>query len=179
MKRLLLIVCLFPMILFGQEIKFMGLDLNSNLDSFCKELEKKGLKKVVDRFEEKEFIGTFATYDSCRIYVTATEVSKKIKRVEVAFNAKNDKIKRDKIFDELIQQYSNKYKSKLKKIAQDPKNNPLNITSYIISTDNVSIRINKFGPGLFLNTSSLNILYDNLLEIDNNEKNPNRYSNDI
>lgn len=97
MKRLLLTVCLFPMILFGQEIKFMGLNLNSNLDSFCKELEKKGLKKVVDRFEEKEFIGTFATYDSCRIYVTATEVSKKIKRVEVAFNAKNDKIKRDKI----------------------------------------------------------------------------------
>lgn len=45
MKRLLLTVCLFPMILFGQEIKFMGLNLNSNLDSFCKELEKKDLKK--------------------------------------------------------------------------------------------------------------------------------------
>lgn len=179
MKRLLLIISLFPMILFGQEIKFMGLDLNSNLDNFCNGLEKKGLKKVVDRFEEKEFIGKFATYDSCRIYVTATEVSKKIKRVEVVFNAKKDRIKRDKIFDELIQQYSNKYKDKLKKVDQDSKNNLLNITSYIISTDKVSIKINKFGPGLFLDTSSLNILYDNLLEIDNKETNPNKYSEDI
>ena len=47
--------------------------------------------------DKKEFVGTFATYNDCRIIVYATEASKKVKMVEVVFESvKDDEYDRDK-----------------------------------------------------------------------------------
>ena len=45
---------LLPLLSFGQEIKFMGLALGTDVDAFCKKLKEKGLKQTVDRFENKD-----------------------------------------------------------------------------------------------------------------------------
>lgn len=79
MKKLFLIMfLLIPFSMQGQEIKFMGLEFGTNIEAFCNALKTKGLKQTVDRFEEQEFVGTFATYNNCNIIVKATEVTKRL-----------------------------------------------------------------------------------------------------
>lgn len=181
MKNLFVILLLLiPFSMQGQEIKFMGLEFGANIDVFCKSLKAKGLKQTVDRFERKEFVGTFATYNNCNIIVKATEVSKKVKSVEIQFTSvENDEYERDKAYKEILKQYKNKYGNKL---VLETKMDPLiGYEKYIIDNGDIVIKISKYGPSyLSPDECSMNIYYySKELLYDNNEVNPQKYSNDI
>lgn len=173
---------LLPLLSFGQEIKFMGLALGTDVDAFCKKLKEKGLKQTVDRFENKEFEGTFATYPNCRIIVSATEVSKKVKSVEVIFESvRNKKEQRDHVYLEVLKQYKNKYGDKLKREPYDKtKNDFLGIKTWSIIEGDLQIHIHKIGPSVLSpDECSLSVLYmsESLRML--KELNPNNHSDDI
>lgn len=166
---------------FGQEIKFMGLSLGTDVEVFSKALKSKGLKQTIDRFERKEFEGTFATYPGCRIIVCATEVSKKVKTVEVIFESvRNDEYERDKAFDAILEQYKSKYGSKLTKKTQSNADNFLGLTTYQVQDGDVKIDLHKTGPSaLSPEQCSMSISYISTSLTKIKETNPNKHSSDI
>lgn len=184
MKKLLIIILLLmPILTMAQEIKFMGIKIDSKVDYFAQQLKAKGLKQTIDRFEEKQFKGTFATYNNCTIIVTGTEVNRMVKSIEIQFeDVRNKEYERDKVFDNLLVQYKNKYGSKVKLKPMPDDDNILNYTSYIIKDGDVEIDITKCGPAKvsFLGTDCfVNIMYWNLKQKNIEETNPQKYSNDI
>ena len=166
--------------IFAQNIEFMGLSLNTDLNTFCKNLKSKGLTQTIDRFEEKEFEGTFATYPKCKIIVKGTADKKKIQSVEVIFESvRNDKYERDRAFNELLTQYKNKYKDNVKKMPTDDATKMMNFEKSTISIGTTEIHIQKFGPTIFDTEGecSMSIVYVNT-SVPKEEKTSN-YSNDI
>lgn len=178
MKNLLFILLLAPISLFGQEIKFMGLDLGTDVDVFCKSLKTKGLMQTVDRFEKKEFVGTFATYNNCHIIVKATETSKKVKSVEVLFESvRDDEHERDNVYKEILKQYYNKYGEKVVSLEYDE---VLGVKRYGITDGDIIIEISSYGPSfLSPENCSMSVYYYSKKLLNKKETNPNRYSNDI
>ena len=180
MKKLFLIMfLLIPFSMQGQEIKFMGLEFGTNIEAFCNALKTKGLKQIVDRFEEQEFVGTFATYNNCNIIVKATEVTKRVKSVEVQFNSvRNKEYERDRAYEEILKQYKNKYGSKL--ILKDKKDSLMGIEKYIVDNGKIVIEISICGPGMLSKDCFLNVYYYSKELLHNNkEVNSQKYSNDI
>ena len=180
MKRAFLaLTMLLSLSAFGQEIKFMGLNLGMNVEEFCKALKSKGLKQTIDRFEENEFEGTFATYPGCRIIVKATEVSKKVKSVEVQFNSiRGKEYEVDSAFDAIVEQYKNKYGDKLTK---EPYDKFMGMETCNVKDGDLNIQIDKFTPSALSpdRASSLSVFYfsKNLQQL--KEVNPNKHSDDI
>lgn len=173
---------LIPLLATGQEIKFMGLSFGTNVDVFCKALKAKGLKQTVDRFETKEFVGTFATYNDCRIIIKATEVSKKVRSAEVIFESvRDDEYERDKAFSEILKQYESKYGSKLKKEPYDKTTNDiLGFTTYYIESGDIKINLNKTGPSVLSpDECSMSIYYYSKSLVSLKESNTKKHSSDI
>lgn len=182
MKKLILILFLLvPMLSMAQEAKFMGLELGTDMDSFCNSLLKKGLKQTVDRFSEREFIGTFATYNNCSIIIKCTETSKKVMSAEVVVESvRNNKYKRDKAFDEILEQYKCKYGDKVIKYTDENDKKFLSLIGYQVECGDIKIKISKFGPHfLSPNECSLSIYYISKSLINNKEINTEKYSDDI
>ena len=178
-KLCLASLLLISLSITAQEIKFMGLSLDNDLNSFCKSLSSKGLKKTIDRFEKKEYVGTFATYPDCRIIVNGTTDKKKIKSVEVIFESVTDKeYERNEAYENIISQYSNKYNGKLVKMPSDDVTKMMNFTEYTITIDAITIHIQKIGPGIFdKEECSMSIVYVNSSANDTGKGTD--YSNDI
>ena len=171
---------LFSLNTFSQEIKFMGLSLNSDVNTFCKSLKTKGLTQTIDRFELKEFEGTFATYPNCRIIVKGSSDMKKIQSVEVVFESvKNDEFDRDKAYEQILDQYKNKYKDKVKKSPSDDATRMMKFVESTVTISTIEISIRKFGPGIFDTDGkcSMSVIYTNT-SVPKTEKKSN-YSNDI
>ena len=164
----------------GQEIKFMGLNLGMNVDEFCKALKAKGLKQTIDRFEEKEFVGTFATYPDCKIIVKATEVSKKVKSVEVQFEAiRNDEYEVNRAYDAIVEQYKNKYGEKFK---EEPYKDSeiIVVRTCTVKDGDLNIHIDKFSPSALLpDRASLTVFYFSKSLQSLKEVNPDKHSDDI
>lgn len=182
MKRLLLI--LFSIISFNsfaQDVKFMGQNLGDDFDKFCNGLKVKGLAIKTDRFNKREFEGTFATYNDCRIVITSTEVSKKVKSAEVIFESiRNDEYEVNKTFKEILAQYQNKYGEAVKKTSTSDDYKYFGKTTYTIKLGDVVIRLNKFSPSyLRPDECSMSIFYYSESLIKTKEENTNTYSNDI
>ena len=156
-----------------QEIKFMGIDLDCKVEQFCNKLKEKGLKQTLDRFEVKEFKGTFATYNNCRIIVKATETSMMLKSVEVQFDeVRGDEFEVNKAFENLCTQYKNKYGDML---HEDSSLKAMKITSYNVKNSMAEIYITKF----LLNEPSVNVVYWVTKQKNVDERNPNKFSDDI
>lgn len=179
MKNLFAILfLLIPFSMQGQEIKFMGLEFGTNIDVFCNALKAKGLKQTVDRFETKEFVGTFATYNDCRIIITATEKSNKVKSAEVIFESVRDnEYERNKAFKEILKQYHNKYGNKVVLLSSIEE---IGYKVYGIDNGDIVIHICSSGPS-FLSPEecSMSIYYFSKELSKENEVNQNKYSNDI
>ena len=184
-KCLLLMAMLLPLLAFGQEVKFMGLSLGTNVDVFCKTLKSKGLKQTIDGLDRKEFEGTFATYPGCRIIIKSTPVSKKVVSAEVIFESvRNDEYKRDVACAEIVKQYRNKYGDKL---IEDKKDNGkvsvLAIHNWNIDNGDVKVTITKSGPDMLSpDECSLSIFYrsPSLQHLRfEEEKNSKQHSDDI
>ena len=180
-KFFLMLALLFPTFAYCQEAKFMGLNLGTDVDVFCKVLKEKGMKQTIDRFERKEFDGTFATYPGCRIIVMATEVSKKVKSVEVVFESvRNKKYDRDKAFSSILEQYRSKYGDKLVKTSSARDADMLGITNYEVKCGDVTIYLHKTGPSfLSPDDCSMSISYVSSSLVKLKEANPNKHSSDI
>ena len=184
MKKIYLLFTLvmaMPLLAFSQDAKFMGLDLGGSVDTFCKALKTKGLKQTIDRFDKKEFVGTFATYNDCRIIVYATEASKKVKMVEVVFESvKDDEYDRDKAFKEIVEQYKNKYKDRVVREPYDKSSEALSIDAYIVKCGDIEIDIRKMGPNfLSPNKCSMYVTYKSKSLCALKEVDENKFSNDI
>ena len=179
-KILLLVFSFLSLFSFGQGVKFMNLDMNMSAKTFCQKLKTKGLEQTIDRFETKEYKGAFATYPDCRIVVTTTETSDKIKSIEVIFESvRNDEYERNKAFNNLLLQYKNKYGEGFKETYND---DTLGAIFYSITIDGISVKLLKLGPpaAKFLGDDcSLSIMYVNEKTVDLKEKNPSKYSSDI
>lgn len=178
----ILMMLLIPFFAMGQEIKFMGLSFGTDVDTFCKNLKAKGLKQTVDRFETKEFVGTFATYNDCRIIIKATEVSKKVKSAEVIFESVRDnEYKRDEAFSEILKQYKSKYGNKVIKEPYDKTTNDiLGLITYYVEIGDIKIHLNKTGPNfLSPDECSMSIYYYSKSLLNQKENNPKKHSNDI
>ena len=104
---------LFLVLLFAgtnaQDIKFMGLDLNTNFETFCQKLKEKGLVLEASKLTTKEFKGTFAGYKNCEFIITCTDNTKVVKSVEVIFPFDNDEYERNRAWNDIIKQYEAKY----------------------------------------------------------------------
>lgn len=182
MKRrlLTLVLLLAPIFTFGQSIEFMGMSLNTDFETFCKNLKTKGLVQKIDRFETREFVGTFATYPDCRILVNASNDRKKIQSVEVIFESvENKKYDRDRAYTNVVNQYKSKYTGQVKEMEQNSATKMMNVVKHTIKSGAMEIKIQKFGPSIFDDEEecSMSILYLNksvpIVEKKNN------YSSDI
>lgn len=178
-KLLTLFLLLFPLFSLGQSIEFMGMGLDTDFETFCKKLKTKGLTQKIDRFEEREYEGTFATYPNCRIIVKGSADKKKIQSVEVIFECvRNDKYDRDKAYTEILNQYKNKYVGKVKEMEQNSATKSMNFAKHTITSGVMQIHIQKFGPTIFDDEEcSMSIVYLNT-SVPKTEKKDN-YSNDI
>lgn len=181
MKRRLLtfVLLLAPLFAFGQSIEFMGMSLDTDFETFCKNIKTKGLVQKIDRFETREFEGTFATYPNCRILVNASADRKKIQSVEVIFESvRDDKYDRDEAYTNVLNQYKSKYKGLVKAMEQDSATKMMNFVKHTIKSGVMEIHIQKFGPTIFDEKEcSMSIVYVNT-SVPKVEKKEN-YSNDI
>lgn len=180
-KVLYLLVLLFPMLTMGQDVKFMGLEFGTDMNTFCKALEAKGLKQTVDRFDKREFVGTFATYNNCTIIIKSTEVSKKVRSAEVIFESvRNDEYERNKAFEEILKQYKSKYGNKVVKDSNRDSEELLGLVTYIIDCGDIKIHLNKTGPSLLSpEECSMSIYYYSKSLVEKKETNTKKYSDDI
>ena len=179
-KRLLtFFLLLAPLFAFGQSIEFMGMSLDTDFETFCKNLKTKGLVQKIDRFETREFEGTFATYPDCRILVNASADRKKIQSVEVVFESvRDDEYDRDKAYTNVLNQYKSKYTGQVKAMEQDSATKMMNFVKHTIKSGVMEIHIQKFGPTIFDDEEcSMSIVYVNT-SVPKVEKKDN-YSSDI
>lgn len=178
-KLLALILFFAPIFAFGQSIEFMGMSLDTDFETFCKNLKSKGLVQKIDRFETREFIGTFATYPDCRILVNASADRKKIQSVEVIFESvRNDKYDRDKAYTNVLNQYMSKYTGKVQEMEQDSATKMMNFVKHTVECGVMEIHIQKFGPTIFDDKEcSMSVVYLNTA-VPKVEKKDN-YSSDI
>lgn len=176
MRKILFLFVLMPVILMGQEIKFMGLNIDCDIDTFTKQLKAKGLRQTIDRFEKRIFMGDFATYKNCKIVVTSTEVSKQVKSVEVMFDdldGQEKEFERNRAYENILLQFKNKYENVIRR-TDDTIFKLFGITEYQVVKNNTEVVIGKYD-----NIESMSILYWNLKQKNNKEISPQKYSNDI
>lgn len=154
-----LFFCLLNVLLFtytnAQDIRFMGLDLNSNFETFCNKLKEKGLTLEATKLTKKEFTGMFAGYNNCRILVTCTDNTKVVKSVEVIFPYKKDEYERNKAWFDIIKQYEAKYG---KYTIVDDGKNFMRFYSYRFSNEKVNIAVQRIGPNALDDESSFSIV---------------------
>jgi len=82
MKRILTILFLIPIMVFGQNhLKFLDIPINGSIENFTKQLENKGITKI----SKNVLIGSFGEYDDALFFVIENEISKKVSEVNVCF----------------------------------------------------------------------------------------------
>ena len=179
MKKSLLFI--LSLVLFfaytdAQEIKFMGLDLNTNFETFCQKLKEKGLTLEASKLTTKEFKGSFAGYKNCDFIITCTDDTKVVKSVEVIFAFNDDEYDRNKAWNDIVKQYEAKYGKY--SIVKDG-NNIIRFYRYDFSNDKVNIAVQRSGPSGFSDNCSFSIVYQNLKVIHESSTGEGRFSDDL
>ena len=171
---------LFLVLLFAgtnsQDIKFMGLDLNTNFETFCQKLKEKGLVLEASKLTTKEFKGTFAGYKNCEFIITCTDNTKVVKSVEVIFPFDNDEYERNRAWNDIIKQYEAKYGKYT--VVKDG-GNIVRFFRYDFANDKVKIVVQRTGPSDFSDNCAFSIVYQNLKVINESSTGAGRYSDDL
>lgn len=160
----------------AQDIKFMGLDLNTNFETFCQKLKEKGLVLEASKLTTKEFKGAFAGYKNCEFIITCTDNTKVVKSVEVIFPFDDDEYERDNAWKDIIKQYEAKYG---KYTVVENGSNIVRFVRYDFSSDKVKIIVQRTGPSGFSDNCGFSIVYQNLKVINESSTGSGRYSDDL
>ena len=108
MKKIILLLLLFPTIVFAQHLKFMGIPIDGDINNFGKQLQAKGFK--IDKADDRHmfFIGKFARKDAY-VGVLSSTKSNKVCRVIVLFQKEKTWSSLKSEYNNLKEQYSVKY----------------------------------------------------------------------
>lgn len=179
MKKVLFVLLLSLFCLFkvdAQDMKFMGLDLNTKFETFCQKLKDKGLEVDVVKSASTYFKGTFAGHKNCKIIVSCTDITKVVKSVEVVFPYKYDEDARNDAWRDIFQQYRNKYGSY---ITIEDGDNVLNFYRYDFKSSTVNIALQRMGPNMLDDETTFSIVYENLKVSNESSTGAGKYSDDL
>lgn len=109
MKKIILLLLLFPTIVFAQHLKFMGIPINGDLTSFGKQLQSKGFKIEKTENGHMTLSGKFAG-EKVELLVRSSMKTKSVCGVVVLFDQKTSWPALKSQYERLKENYSSKYK---------------------------------------------------------------------
>jgi len=92
-----------------EHLKFKGIEINGNVNTFGKLLEKDGFKLISSKGNRLDYSGDFASYANCEIIILGSNKTSTIWKVVVFFPDKSTWSETKSLYKELKEQFSFKY----------------------------------------------------------------------